>query len=177
MHGSPWHHYVLADTEHCFYVSARSIEHELLELAFGDKVNYVGQADELAVLAALETFDDLLADEDVVSFVDNQGALGVLVSGSSTRPPTVPWVVWPPRSSLCAAAHARALLLRVCQLCCEHSRSPVQGCGSQSSAQTAQSFQGACLVPPNEAATQCGLAWSYSTTEPRVASYSTSDPR
>ena len=39
------------------------------------------------MLAALETFGDLLADEDVVSFVDNQGALGVLVSGSSSDRP------------------------------------------------------------------------------------------
>ena len=39
------------------------------------------------MLAALETFGDLLTNEDVVSFVDNQGALGVLVSGSSSDRP------------------------------------------------------------------------------------------
>ena len=33
------------------------------------------------------TYEDVLRDEDVMSFVDNQGALGILVSGSSSDQP------------------------------------------------------------------------------------------
>ena len=68
----------------CFYVSALPIEGELLSLAFGDKSTYIGPAELLAVLAATETYSDKLADRDVVCFVDNQGSLGNLVSGSSS---------------------------------------------------------------------------------------------
>ena len=42
---------------------------------------------ELAVAAAYESFPDVLKSADVIHFVDNQGALGILVSGSSSNPP------------------------------------------------------------------------------------------
>ena len=73
--------------ERRFEVSDRLIQHEMLELAFGEHTTYIGQAEELAVAGACETHAAMLADRDVISFVDNQGALGILVSGSlSNRP-------------------------------------------------------------------------------------------
>lgn len=67
-----------------FELSERDIPLELLELAFGERHTYIGQAELLAVAAAVETYPDIFKDSDVVCFVDNQGALGILVSGSSS---------------------------------------------------------------------------------------------
>ena len=51
-------------------------------LVFGERETYIGQAEELAAAAAYETYEDILAGTRPMHYIDNQGALGVLVRGA-----------------------------------------------------------------------------------------------
>ena len=70
-----------------FFVSDLDLSLELLELAFGERETYIGQAEELAAAAAYETFPDVLAGTRPMHYIDNQGALGVLVRGAGHHAP------------------------------------------------------------------------------------------
>ena len=61
---------------------------ELLALAFGSKLQYIGQAETLAAAAAYHTFPAVLDQTSPIHFVDNQGSLSALVGGHSRDAPT-----------------------------------------------------------------------------------------
>jgi len=70
-----------------FIVSDLDIPLDVLELAFGERDTYIGQAEELAAAAAYWTCPDVLGGTYPAHFIDNQGALGILVRGASHHPP------------------------------------------------------------------------------------------
>ena len=59
----------------------------MLQLAFGERETYIGQAEELAAAAAYETYEDILTGTRPMHYIDNQGALGVLVRGAGHHAP------------------------------------------------------------------------------------------
>ena len=115
--------YVLWCPRTCrFFIAEADVSLELLELAFGERDVYTGQAELLAAAAMYWTCSEMLTNSyPAIHFVDNQGALGVLCRGSSSHAPMgYPWAfcrtrrqrarsrsvracgtsMWPPRPTL-----------------------------------------------------------------------------
>lgn len=70
-----------------FIVQERDIPLELLELAFGDRETYIGQAEELAAATVYWTHPEIFRDTCPIHFIDNQGTLGILTRGASHHAP------------------------------------------------------------------------------------------
>ena len=81
--------YVLWCPRTCrFFIAEADVSLELLELAFGERDVYTGQAELLAAAAMYWTCSEMLTNSyPAIHFVDNQGALGVLCRGSSSHAP------------------------------------------------------------------------------------------
>ena len=80
-------HTVWSPARAAFYTGERRVPLEMLELAFGERVTYIGQAEELAASSVYWTYGDLLRGTSPIHYIDNQGALAILCSGTSRSPP------------------------------------------------------------------------------------------
>ena len=67
----------------CFHHAFLEITGRWLEWVFTHKEQYIGPLEALAAAAAYATFPDLLAGSLVLHFIDNQGTLAHVVSGSA----------------------------------------------------------------------------------------------